>query len=29
MSEKFQENVTVVSQKQIGTAIYDLTIKTK
>mgnify|MGYP007030231034 CR=1 FL=1 len=26
MSEKFQETVTVVSQKQIGTGIYDLTI---
>ena len=25
MSEKFQETVTVVSQKQIGTGIYDLT----
>ena len=29
MSEKFQETVTVVSQKQIGTGIYDLTIQTK
>ena len=29
MSEKFQEIVTVVSQKQIGTGIYDLTIQTK
>ena len=28
MSEKFQETVTVVSQKQIGTGIYDLTIQT-
>lgn len=29
MSEKFQETVTVVSQKQIGAGIYDLTIQTK
>ena len=29
MSEKFQETVTVVSQKQIGTGIYDLTIQTR
>ena len=29
MSEKFQETVTFVSQKQIGTGIYDLTIQTK
>ena len=29
MREKFQETVTVVSQKQIGTGIYDLTIQTK
>ena len=29
MSEKFQETVIVVSQKQIGTGIYDLTIQTK
>lgn len=29
MSEKFQETVTVVSQKQIGTGIYGLTIQTK
>ncbi len=29
MSEKFQETVTVVSQKQIGTGIYDLIIQTK
>ena len=29
MSEKFQETVTVVSQKQIGTGIYDLTIQTQ
>lgn len=29
MSEKFQETVTVVSQKQIGTGIHDLTIQTK
>ena len=29
MSEKFQETVTVVSQKQIVTGIYDLTIQTK
>lgn len=29
MSEKFQETMTVVSQKQIGTGIYDLTIQTK
>ena len=29
MSEKFRETVTVVSQKQIGTGIYDLTIQTK
>ena len=29
MSEKFQDTVTVVSQKQIGTGIYDLTIQTK
>ena len=29
MSEKFQETVTVVSQKQIGTGIYDLTIQTE
>ena len=29
MSEKFQETVTVVSQKQSGTGIYDLTIQTK
>lgn len=29
MSEKFQGTVTVVSQKQIGTGIYDLTIQTK
>lgn len=29
MSEKFQETVTVVSQKQISTGIYDLTIQTK
>ena len=29
MSEKFQETVTVVSQKQIGTGIYDLPIQTK
>lgn len=29
MSEKFQETVTVVSQKQIGAGIYELTIQTK
>ena len=29
MSEKFQENVTVVSQKQIADGIFDLVLQTK